>query len=402
MCQIDQGKLSNGLFRILALEGVLPDGTIVFFPQHDLEALEIDLTPYATQIHKNPLKVYLCLPNHTFSQTQNEAQTRLKRYDSIETLPVSDHNSGENAVPLARLRPTFQLMVGTVAPERYVAIPLAELIVHNNAFTQTTFLPPLLRVNLEEPLGQACLNLVHRLREKIAQLQGKLQHVTPATEHSASTQETVQTRKSLMAGLLPLEASLYAKGGVHPYELFKSLVNLASHGATLPHILNAPVLPSYDHENLQSVFQELFAFADTMLDGVEQAYLAMPFTQQDRVYSLYLKEGWASQTLTLGITAPTELSEEALKKWIENCVIATDSIVRTTQDNRMLGAKRECIQEIPELHLTATRGTILCNVHWDPHFIKEQEALHLFNISDTPQTRPQQINLYLPNPKVKV
>jgi type VI secretion system protein ImpJ len=390
---MDMGQLANGLFRVLSLEGILPDGTVIFFPQGPDEALEVTLTPHASALQQAPLKVYVCLPEVHFFEDGLENRP-LQRYESVETLPVSDDNTGENPVPLARLKPKLQLIVSQAPPTRYVSIPLAEISMHSNAFVQTSFIPPLLRVDLAFPLGQSCLKLVQQLRDKIAYLQGKIQNLNLEALNTQSSREAESIRKRLITGLLPLEAVLNAKGGTHPYELFGALIHLASQGASMRHIINVPVFPAYDHANLLESFQPLFDFMENVLNNVEEAYSVIPFEQQDRVYSLPLREAWLTESLILGFQVQPGMSEDDLVDWVQGCVIATDSFVRIAQDNRVLGASRELIDEAPQLHLTPFRGTVLCAVRWDEQFIRPGETLRIFNISDTPSRRPQHIVLY--------
>ncbi|MGL5784606.1 MAG: type VI secretion system baseplate subunit TssK [Alphaproteobacteria bacterium] len=393
---VDAGQFANGVFRVLSLEGILPDGTVIFFPQGFDDVLEVALAPHGAASQQTPLKVYLCLPEaHLFGDGfENKS---LPRYESIEALPVSDDNTGENPIPLARLKPKLQLIVSQVPPARYVSMPLAEISMAGNAFIQTTFIPPLLRVDLAFPLGQTCLGLVQRLRDKISYLQGKIQNLHLDALNTQNSREAESIRKRLITGLLPLEAALNAKGGLHPYELFKALTQLASQGAPLRHVINAPVFPAYDHANLQDTFQPLFDFMDNVLNNVEESYIAIPFEQQDRVYSLPLREAWLTDSFVLGFQVQPGMLEDDLVDWIQGCVIATDSFVRIAQDNRVLGANRELIDEAPHLHLTPFRGTVLCEVKWDERFIRSKETLHIFNISDTANSRPQQIVLYIPN-----
>ncbi|MGL5720511.1 MAG: type VI secretion system baseplate subunit TssK [Alphaproteobacteria bacterium] len=393
---VDAGQFANGLFRVLSLEGILPDGTVIFFPQGSDEVLEVPLAPHASALQQTPLKIYLCLPEVHFFEDGLENKS-LPRYESIEALPVSDNNTGENPIPLARLKPKLQLVVSQMPPARYVSMPLAEISMAGNAFVQTPFIPPLLRIDLAFPLGQACLELVQHLRDKISYLQGKIQNLNLDALNTQSSREAESIRKRLITGLLPLEAVLNAKGSVHPYELFKALIHLASQGATLRHVINVPVFPAYDHANLQNTFQALFDFMDTVLNNVEESYIAIPFEQQDRVYSLPLREAWLTDSFVLGFQVQAGMSEDDLIDWVQGCVIATDSFVRVAQDNRVLGAGRELIDEAPHLHLTPFRGTVLCEVKWDEQFLRSRETLHIFNISDTPSKRPQKIVLYVPN-----
>src|SRR5687767_1467261 len=61
---IDSALLQAGIFRVQALEAILPDGTAISYsaqqPSHGM--LQLDLAPFAEALSDAPLNVYLTLP----------------------------------------------------------------------------------------------------------------------------------------------------------------------------------------------------------------------------------------------------------------------------------------------------------------------------------------------------
>lgn len=394
-CAVDPAQLVNGLFRILSLEAILPDGTVVFFPHAPDDVLELDLTSLAKDIQEVPLKIYLALPES--HQGESNEEGALPRYDSVENTLVVDQNTGETPLSVACLKPRIQLTAARTPPARYVCLPLAEIEMRTNTFAQTSYLPPQLCIGLQSPLGEVCLHLVRRIRDKISYLQGKIQNIQAESLLDPQALARIEdVRRHLVMGILPFEAVLNT-GNAHPYALFLALTQLVAQGAAIRPTYHPPFFEPYQHANVYKSFEQLALFMDDVLNHIEESYVFAPFTQQDRVYSLALRPEWSTDEFVLGLHAQPHMTEDDLIRWARECLIATDEFVHLAQDNRVLGAPREVVLSVPQLNLVPSRGTILVVVKGDPNFIKKGEVLRLFNISDKPTNRPQEIVLYLPN-----
>lgn len=392
---LDPAQLVNGIFRVLSLEAVLPDGTVVFFPYSPDEVLELDLTGSINDIQEAPVKIYLTLPeSHSGESFEDGA---LPRYDSVENTMVVDQNTGETPLSIACLKPRVQLMAARTPPARHVCLPLAEIGMHANTFVQESYIPPQFFVSLQSPLGEICLHLVQRIRDKISYLQGKIQNIQAESLLDPQAVAKIEgVRRHLVTGILPFEAVLNT-GTPHPYHLFLALTQLVAQGAAIRQSYHPPLFAPYQHTDLYKSFEQLALFLDDVLNHIEESYVFVPFTQQDRVYSLALKEEWGTNEFVLGLHTQPGTTEDDLIRWTRECLIATDEFVQLAQDNRVLGAPREVVASVPRLNLVPSRGTILVVVKGDQRFIKSGEVLRLFNISDKPTNRPQQIVLYLPN-----
>jgi type VI secretion system protein ImpJ len=86
-----------------------------------------------------------------------------------------------------------------------------------------------------------------------------------------------------------------------------------------------------------------------------------------------------------------------LVRWIQDAVIATDNFIDRAQENRILGARRIMTQASFARGPALSHGTVLFTVVCEPPAIVAGEILRIFNISDTPATRPQNVTFYLPN-----
>lgn len=394
---IDTARLINGFFRIVSMEALLPDGTIVFFPESAADNLELDLTTVSTIKDGQPFVIYLTLPEEPVPGFESSALTR---YVSTESQPVQDMNTGESATSITRLKPQVSLAVDSL-PSRSIGVALCEVVRGGNKFTQTSFVPAQMRVTLDSPLGIACVNLTKRIRDKLAYLQNKIHNTLSADTYETTASMTSgleKIRQHLVVGLLGFEAVL-STGMSHPYDVFKALSSLVSHFLAVRQGQYPPLFSPYDHNHLSQCFGELFETTDEILSNIEESYVAIAMVQKDRVYSLDLRTEWlvGDGRLILGAQAPAGVSEDTIMRWIQDAVIATDHFVNFAQETRVLGADRTILTAVPELKLAPPRGVVLFAVSKDPLYIASGDCLRLFNISDTQSTRPQQIMLYLDN-----
>lgn len=392
---VDRGGLSSGVFRVLSFEGILPDGTIVFFPHEDDHTLEIDLNPYFQELQTSSLKIFLGIPeSHT--EDSNEASC-FARYKSVRLMQIADENTGDNPLDISFLRPNLRLFAEkTIGPPRYVSMAISQVCLQGSLLKETSYIPPQLRIQKKSAVGKMCAQLIYRVREKIPYLQEKIQHLQQEpTVDTYSLVKTEETRRNLITGLLNFET--IANGSlIHPYHLFLSLVNFvalsASMSAQIP-----PVFKAYDHNDVQASFEELSCFFYQFLDGIEATYTTIDFKQTDRVYSMPLKKEWDCTELAINLYPTMDMSQEELVQWVNGCVIATDRFVYVAQDNRVLGASREVVKKINHLNIVPVHGSILVRITGEKPFVYPGDVLRMFNISDKPNKRPERIVLYLPS-----
>lgn len=395
---IDAAQLVNGFLSILSLEAILPDGTILFFPDSPTEKLSLSLADLPNVVENEPFKIYLCIPasdQEGFYQTDDAS-----RYLSIESTPVKDMNTGDSSVSITHLKPRLSLVVGHV-PSRSTALPLVEIVRSGKKFSQTNFLPPQVAVPLESPLGMSCLGLTKRVRDKLIYLQSKIHNTLSeaGAEGARMSTELEAIRQHLVVGLLTFE-SILNTNTAHPYELFKGLSVLIAHGLALKRGQYPPAFTPYQHDDLEACFDQLFVFFDDVLNTIEESYVSIIFTQKERVYSLELHPEYIppnTHTLVFSARAQPGATEDDLVRWVQEAVIATDSFIDRVQENRVLGAERQIVNAVSSLNLTPSRGMVLFTVVNDQRFISSGEFLRIFNISDAAHNRPQQMTFYLPN-----
>jgi type VI secretion system protein ImpJ len=395
---IDEALLTLGTFRSLELEAIMPDGLLITGLPDTQPPLEIDLLPFQRKIEATPHFVYLCVPQQRKTEQEEEGTGALARYKSSSTSHIVDINTGEQPIDIPCLVPNLSLHVGTEPPAHYVALPIAQVSYNTKSFDLTNYVPPLVQVDLLSPLGKMCEKLAHHLRQKLGYLQEKVQSVSERVKKESFFEELEDIRLKLIAGLLPFEAVLFM-GKATPFQLYLRLCSLAGSISGVKYGEVPPPFDPYNHLNLMKNYSQLIRYIEKVLDEIEESYTVIPFVLNDRVFTLQLQSSWVGDRLILGARAQPGMTTEDIIQWIKQSVIVTDKYITIAKDDRVLGASRQIVSEVPSMNLVPTKGMKLFIVDVDPRYINPRGILCLFNFSDDDSTRPLEVVLYRSNPQ---
>lgn len=387
--QTDPSTLLAGQFKVLALDAVMQDGCIVSISVDAGDSpLTVDLKAYANEIAKAPMYVYLCVPNYTTGAASSSSM--MPRFVSTLSLHVSDENTGEGDQEVPSLKPNAQLIVSRTSPDNYVSFPLACLTVDENEIVQKSYVPPQIAVSQQESLGILLEELSKRLRSKLAFINERVR----SRSLELMSVEATNTCRSLVAGLLPLEA-LLKSNKASPFSLYMMLTQVGSFLSGMFPGLMPPTLKAYDHAHCLDNFLEVSAYVDSLLDRIQEGYEVYPFDTKDRLFVINMNPTWMTKKFVIGIKCPPQLSVKEMNEWMLSAVIASDQFVESVRDRRTLGAARSLIQGDDEMKLLPAKDVLLYEVDNDPKSIQSGENLYIFNISDTPDTRPAEVVLFV-------
>lgn len=392
--QIDEALLTLGTFRPLEMEVIMPDGLLITSLPTSQTPLEIDLLSFQNKIEISPHFVYLCVPQQR--KAEQDGTGTLARYKSSSNNNIVDMNTGEQAIDIPCLVPNLSLHVGTEPPAHYVTLPIAQVSFDTKSFDLTNYIAPQVQVDSSSSLGKMCHQLAYQLRQKLSYLQQKVQAVSERVTKDSFFEELEDIRLKLIAGLLPFEAVLYT-GKASPFHLYQTLCSLAGHISGVKYGEVPPRFDPYDHSDVMKNYSQLIQYIEKVLDEIEESYTVIPFTLNERVFTLQLQSSWVGDRLILGARGQPSMETEDLLHWIKNCVIVTDKYVAIAKDDRVLGASRLLVSEVSSMNLVPTKGVQLFIVDVDPRYIHPRGVLCLFNFSDDDSTRPLEVVLYRSN-----
>ncbi|NMM44342.1 type VI secretion system baseplate subunit TssK [Rhodospirillaceae bacterium KN72] len=392
--KIDPVQLVSGVLRVLELEAVMPDGLIVSHMQGDEEPLEIDLTPIQSDLAGDGLPVYLSVPVRRLGGQATRGD--LPRYGAVEGMPVSDEETGESEISIPRLKPRLSLHAVETLPAKYVGLPVARVAVREEAFTLTNFVPPQLFVTRMSVLGEMCQTLATRLREKAVYLAERAR--TPLGQSDRPMMREMQaTLQGIVSGLPVLEAMLKTDR-THPFSLYLALCQIVGSMTAVGGALVPPVLAAYDHDDPRISYAAACDFIVQMLDRISESYTAIPFIEEDGIFSLKLEQDWCDDDLTVGVRARPEATESDVIAWMEGALVGSESVITPMRERRVLGAPRHRIDREQALDLVPTRGVVLFKIEMNFDDIVPGENLSILSGDKGRREGPQEIVLYIRNP----
>ncbi|HLJ65384.1 MAG TPA: type VI secretion system baseplate subunit TssK [Stellaceae bacterium] len=400
--EIDPAQLAMGSLRVLALEAILPDGLAVTYPQKAARAaLDLDLRPYAEALHNAPAKIWLAVPARRADLVSGRTG-ETARYRSIEGEEVVDENTGDNPIRLPRLQPNLLLTLGERPSAKYTALPIAAVSFESDAFTLTAYVPPLLQVALDQPLGRTCLKLAQTIRHKASFLAARAQGAGGA-ERQAALLETRSALSCLVGGLPSFEAALNS-GRAHPFTLFLLACALAGQVAPLGPGMVPPIFDHYDHDDIVLSFKPLLGFIERVVETISERYAAIAFALEGNIFRLLLDPSWFDGDLLMGVRGRAGGSEQDVVAWMEECVIGDAEHIGAMVEARIRGAARSRVIDAQGLDLVPARGTIAYRIANDKNFITPGRMLEVINprdVSGGGSRRPVEIVLYARTPFTK-
>jgi type VI secretion system protein ImpJ len=380
--------LADGVFNVVELEAVLPDGLIVSQSKADAE-LTVNLKQRIDDVKNGPLTVHLAVVARGGGLAQDE------RYSSEDGGMVRDENTGDGELPITVLKPKLQLLLGDDVPAKYVSFPLARIAYENETFIQTPFEPPLLRVELGSPIHKLCGNIAVSLREKAILLAEEVR--SPAASTLGVPQ--VLDRKVLihcLVGELPAFEALLGSRVSHPFPLYLAFCSLLGHVAGLGRVLVPPALPSYDHNDVMASFEAVaVAISHFIAEGTHDVYRPHLFRIDGEEFHLKFDADWMGREAILGVRAPSGVSDQQMASWVMSSVIASRSKIVALRDSRVRGAKRREIEAVEGLVPPA--GMTLYAVDPQPEHVQPGEDLVVVNPGERRLRRPASMVLYIHN-----
>ncbi len=392
--RVDPMSLPDGTFRIIELEAIMPDGMLITHEAGDSTELSVSLRDAAAAAPDAALMIHLVVPSRRAGGVAGSAA--LARYASYEADPVTDLNTGEGELTIPRLRPQPMLFIADAPPDKYVSIPLAQVVYRDEAFVPTDFIPPLLAVTPQSELGKLCANTARRVREKSVYL-GDRARATDVASRSALLLDTELMAEALSMGLPPVEAVL-GTGVSHPYPLFIQMCAFAGLSSAAGRAVVPPVFRPYDHGNLRATFAQIATFIDGILDEIHEEYRTIPFTASGSTFELALDASWLrGQNLIIGAVGQAGTAESDTAAWLDGSLIASDRRMGALRDRRVRGPNRAPLASPDSMGIAARRGEVVFTVAIDPQYVEAGQKLQIMHQMDSTPGHPREIVLYVAN-----
>jgi type VI secretion system protein ImpJ len=382
--QYDRSLLLAGTLRVLELEAILPDGLIVSHPANEGAELQLSLGSLKGVDWQRPVRLHVAVAS------EQRGVAGPARFVSTTSEPLVDESTGDMPLRIAQLRPRLELFAG-IPPAGYSALPLLEVRRDHEAFSVEEYLPPLLAVPFDSPLGERCDRLTLRIRQKAASLVDALRARAAEPSQLAENQQLL---RSLVAGLPAFEAVLRS-GTPHPFGLYLALCTLAGHLASVGEGRIPPAFPAYAHLEPLRSFEAVFSFLESTLEqGVSEAYTRVKLQAEAGGFSTHFLPSWTGRELVLEVHGGPGTTRQHLLGWMASCRIGSDGRHRLMRETRTLGARRELIDGRPGL--VPRPQSLLFSLEANPSFIRPDERLLLDNTLEPREVQaPSAISLLI-------
>jgi type VI secretion system protein ImpJ len=393
---VDVRVLIDGIFRIDAVEAILPDALVVVEPFPGNPPLQLDLTALDHDFAATPGTVHLCVAARSSTIA---GAAGVPRFRAVESPPVCDENTGDGEIAIPRLRPVAHLFVTDAPtlppPNLYVSIPVARIALRDDGYTLEPYVPPTLTVDRNSPLFALAGDVARRLREKAMALSERLQGPSAAADPSISGEGWTLVRALVQS--LPKLEGLLASDAVHPFLLYLALCDAAGSLACLDAQPCPAQFPPYLHNDPLQAFRSIAQFIEQAVARLHEPYRTVPFAFVEDRFELDLRAEWLRQgELIIGLRARAGQALAAVAEWLNDAWIGSGSRMRAIRERRILGAARRPIERVDALGLVPPAQVLLFAVQINPQFILADERLEIARPAIADAGRPNEIILYLP------
>lgn len=386
----DSALLPAGLFRVRALQAILPDGTAVDFSADDPShgTLELDLAPFADQLEAGPVNVYLVLPLARSTRDRGVPS----RFRSVTGTPVEDEVSEAVPADLPRLVPNLSLSAGAVPSGLYVHFRLATVFKDNELIKMGPELPPVLDIPKDSELWDRVAGFVGQLRAKAAFVAKQTAVPSSKAEDRLAYLEQKDRLRNLLSGLPQMEAVLRTPA-LHPYPLYLALCGLLGPLSMLKPGALPPVPPDYDHADPQATLEPLVGALQEALLEVSQEYRELKFEFRHGAFELTLLPEWIDKRLVVGLRGQPE---KDLIAWMEGAIVGSQTAYASLRERRVLGAQRAPIEVAEELGVRTSSGYTLFAIQTSPGLTLPAQPLIISNSAESAAAqRPQELVLFV-------
>ena len=267
---IDENLATIGKFGIVRAVGVMPDGTAFSIPDEFPPPEPLDM-PEDT---KNAI-ISLTLPPTQIGAIEfreaDEAGADIRFI--VDEAEITDTFSDERiSEPIELARPNLRFGVTRDQTYGRVCLGLAKVreMQAKKVMLDDRYIPPSQDIVASRRLKGGLSDILGRAEQRADELALR---AVEATDGGAETFASFLLLQALNRWV-PMLRHLDSLPNVHPERLFESLAGMAGEIATLiKSERKAPLLPQYDHEDLQLCFDPLFDLLQSMLSAIRQTFV---------------------------------------------------------------------------------------------------------------------------------
>ena len=288
--QIDRDAVANGLFKVMAARGVMPDGESFDMPGSDELPPSRQFAPHWPTSDET-LDVFLSLPerrlnarNVTLPGQRQDPAAADTRYVSESRL-TPDENQGFDEKDVQVGKKNFRLLFGTEFRDGYSSLRLAQLerSATGIPMLRPSFVAPCLDLASSDYLMSVLRRQVEILLTRSATLSGPRRERGKASAGFSASETDKFWLLHTVNSYLPELKHIFKTRHGHPETAYVAMLRLAGALSTFSLEGDPGDLPDYDHENLGPCFTTLDArVRDLMEIVIPSKFFSIPLSLTDR------------------------------------------------------------------------------------------------------------------------
>jgi type VI secretion system protein ImpJ len=309
---IDTDALANGSLNILSASGLFPDGLAFEMPSPDAPPPPKPLHSYLQS--DDVVDLYLAIPPlrlgglNVAGPGQN-ADTRFV----AEYLDIRDENNGRVERPVQVARKNFRIMAKSELSSGAPALQIARVRKgeRGEIVMDPHFIPQLLNISASPRTMTLAQDIVELLTARSNDLSNTRRERASGLAEFTSSETASFWLLYTVNTYLPLVRHILETRHGHPEVLFSTLLSIAGALTTFAPDIDAGTLPSYDHDDLTSCFQDLEIKLRTLLDtAVQQNFTALAMRElQPYIYGCSLSDEDLDSKMFLAIKSDRKEAE---------------------------------------------------------------------------------------------
>ncbi|NGZ97952.1 MAG: type VI secretion system baseplate subunit TssK [Nitrospira sp. WS110] len=337
--RLDQEDLANGVVRLVALDGVMPDGTLIRVSPSDHENGGF-LLPRSIDRSFPPSLDHLDLlvgipterpggPNWVLDEDAGTAPTR---YIGMRA-SIADLNSGEKREILLA-RENARILFSGEDATGFITLKLAELErgLGGKVSVRESYMPPCLTISASPWLMRLVRGLLELLSAKRKALAAQQLAASPASLDQARC-----SRLHILNAHLPLLSHCSLVGQAHPESLYLMLARLNGELSTVYPTLDPMDVPKYDHFNLYGTFREMDLRIRQALKEEDIRVETIPLTLMSECIWQAAVSTDQLESGRLYLVAASGLTDEQIPRFVKQIRIAAPNEVESIVSGALAG-----------------------------------------------------------------
>lgn len=268
--ELDAVALKTGEFGIKSIQAVLPGGIAVDLDEGDPGLPGTRPIGAAFESTAAVLEVFAGVPHaQEGSENYGPADTgATPRSFEMWSRDVLDLVDAATEVSVSFARPKLAILFGSENRDHFHVIKIAELRRDDSGgFELTTdFVPTCQRLSGSKALRTWTSDLLKLMVAKRRAISGALRQVDSSRVEFTAQDVTRSLQLAAIAAQIPLVRHFSESPEASPFELYKTLSQLAGHLTTFSADIAPEELPTYNHGNLRETFSELYSKLRSLLE----------------------------------------------------------------------------------------------------------------------------------------